>query len=845
MHRQQPYSRQNKQLSNRLEDEEYLSPSITTSSPTIKKSDNLPITQKYNNNQTTDKKTIKNKKWILIFLILIHLFIFFIFYKEFKNSPNVEWKNTIDPEIDHLTNNLKINDDNVIDEIITKDEINKFILENNENLENKKINNKINLENKYNLVILYIIENENQFDWLKKEYLNKLDILKKMKLQLLIVTCQSFNEIDDNENIKIINFDKNNLFLLTSFGIKYILSQKINYTKYLTILDPGFTIFTNNNLILTPNLEIGENNSDGKYNVIYKKLRIDEFILNNLTNPQQTLQNNFYLNSLFITHVYDSPLDRNHFVNYKFEKHLFEDNNLQTSNNLLWSHRYPNLYSEVFKFRGFGLQKEWENQHYLFSPFNDVTFKDEFKKLPNVLWFFMSLENLQENEILDCKKLWLYLANYLEEYYNNYSYEISFHFINVRKEMTNFLLQNILQQYKLNNKKKKIGPPIYMLPPPYIIEYLQSHDSKNSSELLTDNGFTFSLHSSLDRIYLLNNFMDRIKLIVNNNNNLDIYVVIVFNAKEKDDCINNNELFQFIKRYQSFLTVKCLVNQFQRNSLDVDPMNLNENLRKLGTDYPINILRNEALLLTKTKWVMMLDADFVVSEKLAVDFFKNYVRNTKDLVKDKLELFKDETEYWKRLKINNRMSISEFLENEKIVFVIPAFEASKSLQKLPNNFKELLNNIKRGTISPILQDKVPEAHHNVDYPKYIESSLTKNPKSYRIKSYYPFEPYIIGNLAYLSFYDEDFIYYGNDKVVYHIHLALRYFNYFVLPKHFIVHQYHPSGNWKKEKEEEYKSRVDRKLKMLLRMFYKKLLYWYGFKRVSTFKRENHEILFGN
>ena len=60
---------------------------------------------------------------------------------------------------------------------------------------------------------------------------------------------------------------------------------------------------------------------------------------------------------------------------------------------------------------------------------------------------------------------------------------------------------------------------------------------------------------------------------------------------------------------------------------------------------------------------------------------------------------------------------------------------------------------------------------------------------------------MIGNIEEMPFYDERFIYYGDDKVYYHHWMNLMGFKYFVLPDHFITHLWHKQSPWSKKERQ--------------------------------------------
>jgi GT2 family glycosyltransferase len=91
----------------------------------------------------------------------------------------------------------------------------------------------------------------------------------------------------------------------------------------------------------------------------------------------------------------------------------------------------------------------------------------------------------------------------------------------------------------------------------------------------------------------------------------------------------------------------------------------------------------------------------------------------------------------------------------------------------------------------------------------------------------------------IPLFDERFLYYGDDKVMYHFLMNMLGFRYFVLPNNFIIHLKHHYGDWStKERDSsyEYVQRIFTKTKKDL-----EVQFYDNFKLYSnTLKLKNYD-----
>jgi len=768
------------------------------------------------------KKQQKPNKLIIYAIIAAQLLVLLFFYFEVQRSPNNEFYSG---QEDFIPTQVRVTSEQ---------------LHTDEDLEQAQQKSERPLRK---LSIVTYSHTEAHVNWLYNEYFGRVNQLRKDDLVVIIHSCSGLAK-KWNAMLKRDEKDYEMVFKIhysSSCQIPKLLSSGLKLAKehaeFVMILEPGFSIYVNDNneeLVTSPDHKLGQPN-EGELDVPMKKLRVDE-LLNAPYETSKLFQSGHSESGLLIVQVYDAPNDVTYSADPTTEGHLMDSTERAHLNHpkLFWQHRHSSLYSEYFTMSKNHMQKHWEGtKNSLFVPFSiNSDSLNVLRTLPPVFWFIFATRGreFKNEEILD--GLIVGLENLVDEKY----YQNHFHFVETRKFICKHMIGALFEHIKKTEKRQV--PPIYMLPPPYIIEWKQSHDTKRESSELLKDGFTYGTHCSLDRIPQLTN-------LIQNMNKLD-NLVVVFHAKSVEEC-TSYQLQNFVRMEKKVsLTFKCLVNPHPRTAKDYEPNYGFDSENKLGTDYPVNILRNEVMLMTQTKWMFMIDADFIVSNNLRIDLMKTYIQNTASSPRDMLNpLDADEvTDYWKSVspKLNRYATISQYLEHENVALVIPAFGSKLPNKKLPRDFNALLTATRKGKAFPILYNSVPEAHQNVDYQRYFQVSGSSG-KAYQVKSYYPFEPYVIGHMARLPFYDEDFIYYGNDKVVYHIHMALRYFQYMVIPQHFIIHQRHKTGSWRKNKNEQYEAKKERKLKIAFKQFYKKMFYLYGNQRFQTFRQENNKLLY--
>ncbi|KAI1306474.1 LARGE xylosyl- and glucuronyltransferase 2 [Halotydeus destructor] len=176
-------------------------------------------------------------------------------------------------------------------------------------------------------------------------------------------------------------------------------------------------------------------------------------------------------------------------------------------------------------------------------------------------------------------------------------------------------------------------------------------------------------------------------------------------------------------------------------------------------DYPINVLRNEAMKQAETKYIFLVDADFQSSPNL-VDSFK--------------------------MAATKRSS-------SRIAFVAPAFEyfePPKVNDSLIRTKAELLQMVFKddAILQPFRIAESYEAHSNTDYWKWYFAKENYFVAEFSDK----YEPYVILEKQHAPFFDEQFTGYGMNKVTYINELFAAGYQFEVLHDAWLTHWPHKS-----------------------------------------------------
>eukprot|EP00164_Ancoracysta_twista_P002249 GFYU01002971.1.p1 GENE.GFYU01002971.1~~GFYU01002971.1.p1 ORF type:complete len:649 (+),score=146.51 GFYU01002971.1:144-2090(+) len=175
--------------------------------------------------------------------------------------------------------------------------------------------------------------------------------------------------------------------------------------------------------------------------------------------------------------------------------------------------------------------------------------------------------------------------------------------------------------------------------------------------------------------------------------------------------------------------------------------------------YPINTLRNVAIQHSRTKYVFLLDVDFIPNPNML-----EYVRELRHLMAGK-----------------------------KQVLVVPAFEMLDMEFGLPGDKNSLLHLEKYGKLQQVHQFYAP-AHAPTNYTRWYDDD-----EIYEAVYSLNYEPYLIGEKT-MPWYDERFVGYGHDKSSHAYELAKAGYKFFVLPEAFVIHIDHGVPKWREQRD---------------------------------------------
>ncbi|KAG7203628.1 hypothetical protein KM043_013663 [Ampulex compressa] len=218
---------------------------------------------------------------------------------------------------------------------------------------------------------------------------------------------------------------------------------------------------------------------------------------------------------------------------------------------------------------------------------------------------------------------------------------------------------------------------------------------------------------------------------------------------------------------------------------------------KDGELYPINYLRNVAMLYVSTPFVFQLDVDFLPQYGLHENLM-NYIA-----------------------KLN-------VTESDKLALIVPAFETERYRFTFPSDKDELLKFLKRGVLYTFRYHVWTQGHAATNYSFW---RVTTEP--YEVLWEPDFEPYIVVSKS-APRYDTRFIGFGWNKVSYITHLTILGYKYIVLPDTFIIHRPHaPSLDIGKFRADSIYRRCLKKLKD---EFVEELITKYGDDALAKLKR---------
>ncbi|RWS31574.1 uncharacterized protein B4U80_07653 [Leptotrombidium deliense] len=184
------------------------------------------------------------------------------------------------------------------------------------------------------------------------------------------------------------------------------------------------------------------------------------------------------------------------------------------------------------------------------------------------------------------------------------------------------------------------------------------------------------------------------------------------------------------------------------------------------SDYPINKMRNAAIKQVKTKYSLILDADFQPSPDL-----KKYFS----------------------------FLISKMNDTKKVAFVVPAFEYMEQPKKedeIPKKKEELMQLIMRDDplVQPFRISESVDSHKLTNYWKWYISNRPYYVFGYSDK----YEPYLILENQHLPLFDEQFTGYGMNKVTHTTELFAAGYKFLVFSNAWTIHLPHKSSSYSQD-----------------------------------------------
>ena len=175
---------------------------------------------------------------------------------------------------------------------------------------------------------------------------------------------------------------------------------------------------------------------------------------------------------------------------------------------------------------------------------------------------------------------------------------------------------------------------------------------------------------------------------------------------------------------------------------------------KSGNHFPVNYLRNVALLASFTPFVFLSDCDFLTS----YDLYDYLMKSAEALQKDKSQ--------------------------PKRAMIVPAFESLKYNFKFPKDKRALLDQCRKGQLQ-IFHKNWFSGHGSTNYNKW---AVARHP--YPVKWMDNFEPYILIERD-TPRYAEQFFGYGFNKASQIMEVKAKGYEFVVLPDSYVIHNPHP------------------------------------------------------
>ena len=199
-------------------------------------------------------------------------------------------------------------------------------------------------------------------------------------------------------------------------------------------------------------------------------------------------------------------------------------------------------------------------------------------------------------------------------------------------------------------------------------------------------------------------------------------------------------------QFSEFLSLFGLLSK--RNNINIHM------IYKEGEFYPVNYLRNIAINTVKTAYVFLNDGDFIPMKGLFT-----YLKRAGRVLIDK--------------------------EHPETALVVPAFQTSQFRLNYPKSKRELVQMIKKKSVSTFCPECAHKSHQATNYDVYFHET-----KPYLLVWVNRYEPYIVVRSDVVR-YDERFMGYGYNKLAHITLLKAQGYRFIGLPDVFIIHTPHP------------------------------------------------------
>ncbi|EGG13592.1 putative glycosyltransferase [Cavenderia fasciculata] len=291
---------------------------------------------------------------------------------------------------------------------------------------------------------------------------------------------------------------------------------------------------------------------------------------------------------------------------------------------------------------------------------------------------------------------------------------------------------------------------------------LKSSHIKNKSSVNNPNYLGMGLHTT----FKTHPFFYKKKMVLNHDDHSKITIVTQVSVERLERIAWMADKWRapisaavYIKNDNEIHNVTSLINNSYSVTQFVDIHLLFAN----KTRYPVNTLRNLSIKKASTKWVLLMDADFIPPLDLH-DTIQTHV--------DRLELDSDHN------------------QNDLVSFVVPSFASSLPRFQLPDDKESFIQSVKSQTIVPTNLNVCPKCHSPTNYTRWYNESIP-----YEVEYQWIYEPFLVFRTDQVEPFDERLKGYGFDKNSHTFGMAVQGFTFMVLPDSWIVHMNHPKQVW--------------------------------------------------